>query len=60
MSTSTTPSLSSDAEWPGASETGDRRATRGRPDWTDALFFLVLAIGAGLALYRYPQAMDGY
>ena len=60
MSTSTTPSLSSDAEWPGASETGDRRATRGRPDWTDALFFLVLAIGAGLALYRYPQAIDGY
>jgi len=49
------------AAWPqGLSQTGDRRAQRGRPDWTDAVFFLLLAVGAGYALTRYGHAMDGY
>ena len=44
----------------GMSDTGDARALRGRPDWTDLVFFLVLAVGAGYALSAYPGAMDGY
>lgn len=44
----------------GMSETGDARIQRGRPDWTDALFFLVLAAGAGFALTRFTGAMDYY
>jgi cytochrome c-type biogenesis protein CcsB len=60
MSISTAHTLSFYAQWLGVSETGDSRAVRGRPDWTDLLFFFLLAIGAGAALYRYPQIMDGY
>ena len=44
----------------GVSDTGDARAARGRPDWTDLAFFLLLAAGAGYALSAYPGAMDGY
>ncbi|MDQ2137226.1 c-type cytochrome biogenesis protein CcsB [Alcaligenaceae bacterium C4P045] len=44
----------------GMSETGDARIQRGRPDWTDALFFVVLAAGAGFALTRFTDAMDYY
>lgn len=47
--------LPAPASTPHVSETGESpRAARGRPTWTDALFFLVLAMGAGLALYRLP------
>ena len=47
--------------WQGSfSQTGDSRVSRGRPDWTDAVFFLLLALGAGFALTRYSQAMDYY
>ncbi|MEI2417153.1 c-type cytochrome biogenesis protein CcsB [Orrella sp. JC864] len=42
------------------SETGDGRIRRGRPDWTDVVFFLILAAGAAFALDRYDYAMDGY
>lgn len=54
-------SPSSDALWQeGMSESGDSRIQRGRPDWTDALFFLLLAVGAGYALTRFSGAMDYY
>lgn len=44
----------------GFSQTGDQRSVRGRPDWTDAVFFLLLAVGAGYALTRFSQSMDYY
>ncbi len=47
-------------QWQDLSESGDGRQVRGRPDWTDALFFAVLAAGAGFALQRYSQSMDIY
>ncbi len=46
--------------WQDLSDSGDARQVRGRPDWTDALFFAVLAVGAGFALQRYSQSMDVY
>lgn len=46
--------------WNDLSESGDGRIERGRPDWTDAVFFLLLAIAAGFALNQYSQAMDIY
>jgi len=36
--------------WQDLSDSGDAREVRGRPDWTDALFFVVLALGAGFCL----------
>lgn len=47
-------------DWDDLSESGDGRMERGRPDWTDVLFFVVLAIGAGFALQQYSHAMDVY
>jgi cytochrome c-type biogenesis protein CcsB len=44
----------------GISATGDSRTHRGRPDWTDIVFFLLLAVGAGFAFSRYAHAMDIY
>ena len=71
MSTTTTthsptPDMPVHAASPGSpwdeslSETGDNRAQRGKPDWTDVVFFLLLAVGAGFALTRYAGAMDYY
>ena len=54
------PSAAVANDWDDLSESGDGRIQRGRPDWTDALFFLLLAIGAGFALNQYSQAMDIY
>lgn len=60
MSVSTS-SQTSDALWqPPLSATGDARALRGKPDWTDVVFFLLLAFGAGYALVQYSHAMDYY
>jgi cytochrome c-type biogenesis protein CcsB len=39
---------------------GDSRGYRGRPDWTDVVFFLLLAAGAAYALTFYGPSMDGY
>jgi len=39
---------------------GDSRGVRGRPDWTDVVFFLILASGAGYALSVYGNSMDYY
>jgi cytochrome c-type biogenesis protein CcsB len=57
------PALSSahDNVWQaGIAESGDARLRRGRPDWTDAVFFLLLAAGAGYALARFSGSMDYY
>ena len=54
------PSAAVANDWDDLSESGDGRIERGRPDWTDALFFLLLAIGAGFALNQYSQSMDVY
>ncbi len=54
------PSAAVANDWDDLSESGDGRIERGRPDWTDALFFLLLAIGAGFALNEYSQSMDVY
>ena len=59
--TTTTHSPTPDNLWQDSlSETGDSRAQRGRPDWTDIVFFLLLAAGAGFALTRFSGAMDYY
>ena len=59
--TTTTQPPSPESLWQDAlSETGDSRAQRGKPDWTDVVFFLLLAVGAGFALTRYGHAMDSY
>ena len=47
-------------QWQDLTDSGDGRQVRGRPDWTDALFFALLAVGAGFALQRYSQSMDVY
>ncbi|MGE8589144.1 MAG: c-type cytochrome biogenesis protein CcsB, partial [Alcaligenes sp.] len=39
---------------------GDRRGIRGRPDWTDLLYFVLLAAGAAYALNTYSDSMDYY
>ena len=47
-------------DWDDLSESGDGRDQRGRPNWTDVLFFVVLAVGAGYALSAFNSAMDYY
>jgi len=47
-------------DWDDLSESGDARVQRGRPNWTDALFFLLLASGAAYALTHFSAAMDYY
>ncbi len=42
------------------SASGDSRGHRGRPDWTDILFFLVLAAGAAYGLMFFGDSMDYY
>src|SRR3546814_7238634 len=39
---------------------GDSRGHRGKPDWTDILYFLALAAGAVFVLVHYAQSMDYY
>jgi ABC-type transport system involved in cytochrome c biogenesis permease subunit len=47
--------------WPqDMNASGDRRGRRGRPDWTDFGFFLLLAVGAGHVLTEYGAFMDYY
>ena len=46
--------------WEDLTESGDSRQLRGRLDWTDGLFFLLLAIGAVYSLVVYTDAMDIY
>jgi cytochrome c-type biogenesis protein CcsB len=47
-------------DWDDLSESGDARIQRGRPNWTDALFFVLLACGAAYALMYFSGAMDYY
>ena len=46
--------------WDDLSESGDGRDQRGRPNWSDVLFFVGLACAAGYALNTFSQAMDYY
>jgi len=46
--------------WEDLTESGDSRQLRGRLDWTDGLFFLLLAIGTVYSLVVYTDAMDIY
>lgn len=46
--------------WDAMAASGDARGRRGRPDWTDIAFFLVLAVGAAYALLNYSDSMDFY
>lgn len=39
---------------------GDARGRRGKPDWSDIAFFLLLAGGAAYALFAYSDSMDYY
>src|SRR5690625_7596318 len=39
---------------------GDRRGVRGRPDWSDLLYFVVLSVAAAYCLYAYHGRMDVY
>ncbi len=39
---------------------GDSRGYRGRPDWSDVVFFLVLCAGAAYALVFFNDSMDRY
>jgi len=39
---------------------GDARGQRGKPDWTDVVFFLLLAAGAAYVLTAYTDSMDYY
>ena len=53
---SSTPTMWNDS----IASSGDRRGTRGRPDWTDLLYFVLLAAGAAYALNTYSTSMDYY
>lgn len=46
--------------WKDLTESGDGRQMRGRPDWTDLVFFIVLSVGAAYALTVYTNSMDIY
>ena len=46
--------------WKDLVESGDERQMRGRPDWSDLLFLLILAAGAAYALTTYRHSMDIY
>src|SRR5690606_312307 len=41
-------------------ESGDNRVLRGKPDFSDILFLLVLLAGAVYAIIQYPDSMDYY
>src|SRR5699024_6138083 len=46
--------------WDTMAASGDHRGRRGRPDWSDIAFFLLLAVGAAYTLFNYNWAMDYY
>ena len=48
------------ASWEDLTESGDSRQLRGKPDWTDLLFFVLLSAGAAYALTTYSESMDIY
>ena len=57
---SSDPTISTRPVWDKIAESGDNRHQRGRPDWTDVAFFLLLAIGAGFALSHFGSDMSYY
>jgi len=46
--------------WKDLVESGDERQMRGRPDWSDLVFLLLLSAGAAYALTTYSHSMDIY
>ncbi len=42
------------------SASGDGRGQRGKVDWTDIVYFVLLSLGVVYALNTFPYAMDGY
>ncbi len=46
--------------WKDLVESGDERQMRGRPDWSDLVFLLLLSAGAAYALTTYSNSMDIY
>ena len=44
----------------GVNTSGDHRGRRGRPDWTDIGFFLLLAVGGAYVLMQYGSYMNYY
>ena len=56
----TNPATVSENDWVDLSESGDSRIQRGGLNWTDALFFVLLSVGATYALMNYSGAMDIY
>lgn len=44
----------------GVNTSGDKRGRRGRPDWTDIGFFLLLAVGGAYVLTQYGSFMSYY
>lgn len=53
-------SLSASPWDPAMNVSGDSRGRRGRPNWTDIGFFIVLALGAAYVLNRFSSNMDYY
>jgi len=47
-------------DWDSMALSGDARGRRGRPEFSDIAFFLLLAVGAAYALLQYDYAMDYY
>lgn len=47
-------------QWVDLHEPDESHIHKRRVDWTDFVFFAVLAVGAGFALMRYPTSMDIY
>jgi cytochrome c-type biogenesis protein CcsB len=46
--------------WQELSDVTEKRPMRGRPDWTDLLFFILLSAAAAYALTTYGDQMDIY
>ena len=42
------------------SASGDARGQRGKPDWTDLVYFVLLGLGAAYAISEFSYAMDIY
>ena len=52
---------SSNSMWDDSmSASGDGRGQRGKADWTDLVYFVLLSLGAAYALSQYGYAMDIY
>ena len=60
LSNANTQALPALNDWDDLSDTGDARLLRSRPNLYDVVFFVLLAIAAGVTLDRFSTAMDYY